>query len=115
MTYAWIQDVPIGENVYRQIKARIIDQPFDGLMLHMALRKPDGKLRYVEAWESRESRDKAFAELVHPAVFGVFRELPSTLAVSRNGTNSMSSTSSDHGAKPSRRDNALASLGCHGS
>jgi hypothetical protein len=47
MTYAWIQDVPIGENVYRQIKARIIDQPFDGLMLHIALRKPDGKLRYV--------------------------------------------------------------------
>jgi hypothetical protein len=35
--------------------------------------------------------------------------------VNRNGTNSMSSTSSDHWAKPSRRDNALASLGCHGS
>jgi hypothetical protein len=109
MTYSWIQDVPIGENVYRQIKAIRRAHAAHGV------RKPDGKLRYVEAWESRESRDKAFAELVHNAVFGVFRELPSTPAVNRNGTNSMSSTSSDHGAKPSRRDNALASLGCHGS
>jgi hypothetical protein len=38
-------------------------------------RKPDGKLRYVEVWEARELCDKAFNERVHPAVYGVFREL----------------------------------------
>jgi hypothetical protein len=75
MSYAWIQDVPIDEDVYRKIIERLGDEPMDGQLLHLVLRRPDGKLRYVDVWESKELCDKAFESRIHPAVYGVFQEI----------------------------------------
>ena len=73
--YAYIQQVPIGPDVYAKVKERLGDEPLAGLVVHLALRKPDDTLTYVDVWESREACDRAFHERIHPAVFGVFQEI----------------------------------------
>lgn len=72
MTYAWIQDVPIGEDLYRKVVRRLGDEPLQGNHLHLVMRKEDGTLRYVSVWESAEVCDKAFEERIHPAVHETF-------------------------------------------
>ena len=74
MAYAWVQDVPIGEGAYRRIAERLGDEPTEGPVLHLAILKEDGKLRYVDVWKSKELCDKAFDERIHPAVSGALRE-----------------------------------------
>ncbi|MBA2576977.1 MAG: hypothetical protein H0V05_10115 [Euzebyaceae bacterium] len=74
MTYAWIQDVPIGEDVYRTITERLGDEPLEGCLLHLALRTGDGTLRYVDVWESEALCDRAFDGRVHAAVHPVLEE-----------------------------------------
>jgi hypothetical protein len=73
--HAWVQDVPIGEEVYRKIRERLGSEPLAGLVVHLVERRPDGGLRYVDVWESREACERAFADRIHPAVFGVLREV----------------------------------------
>ncbi len=73
--YAYLQQVPIGPDVYAKIKERLGDEPLPGLVVHLALRKPDDTLTYVDVWQSREACDRAFHERIHPAVFGVFQEI----------------------------------------
>lgn len=75
MPFAWIQDVPITEDTYRKIAMRLGDEPLAGNLLHLALRHGDGRLSYVDVWESRASCHNAFEERVHPAVHGVFAEI----------------------------------------
>jgi hypothetical protein len=75
MPYAYEQDVPIGEDVYRKIAARLGDRPLDGLISHLVIKKSDGTLRYVDVWESREKCDLAFEQRIHPAVFATFKEV----------------------------------------
>lgn len=48
MVYAYMQDVPIGEDVYRAIIAEIEPEPLAGSLLHLCLRQPDGHLRYID-------------------------------------------------------------------
>ncbi len=74
MAYAWVQDVPIGEETYRRIAERIGDEPLDGNLVHLAIRNDDGTLRYIDVWESREQCDRAFDERIHPAVWAVLTE-----------------------------------------
>lgn len=75
MVYAWTQDLPIDGDFYRRITDRLGDEPMDGLLLHLAVRNPEGGLRYIEIWESEEQCDRAFAERIHPAVDAAFAEL----------------------------------------
>ena len=72
MVYAYIQDVPIGEDLYRQIIDNIGPEPLAGQLLHLCLRQPDGKLRYIEVWESEDACSRAFEERIHPAVDAAF-------------------------------------------
>jgi hypothetical protein len=44
----------------------------DGLLLHLAVRNPDGGMRYIDVWESEEQCARAFDERVHPAVDTAF-------------------------------------------
>jgi hypothetical protein len=69
--YAWTQDVPIDAAAYADITARMGDAPMPGLVVHLALERPDGRLRYVDVWESEEACDAAFEAVVHPAVHPV--------------------------------------------
>ena len=75
MAYAYLQQVPIDADVYARIKQRLGDEPFEGLVVHLALDRSDGMLTYVDVWESREACDRAFEEHIHPAVYGTFQEI----------------------------------------
>jgi hypothetical protein len=72
--YAWTQDVPIDADIYAQIVARIGVAHMPGCLVHLALEKPDGTLRYIDVWESEEACDAAFKKYVHPAVHPVLME-----------------------------------------
>ncbi len=72
MVYAYIQDVPIGEDLYRRIIDEIGPEPLTGSVLHLCVREPDGHLRYIDVWESEQACAQAFAERIHPAVDGAF-------------------------------------------
>jgi hypothetical protein len=75
MVYAFTQDVPIDEPTYRKIMDRLGPEPIKGSLLHLAVRRPEGGLRYIDVWESEESCESAFSDRIHPAVYGVFKEL----------------------------------------
>jgi hypothetical protein len=72
MVYAYIQDVPIGEDLYRKIIAELGPDPLPGQLLHLCVRQPDGRLRYIDVWESEHACERAFAERIHPAVNAAF-------------------------------------------
>ncbi|GAA3250098.1 hypothetical protein GCM10017691_61680 [Pseudonocardia petroleophila] len=68
MVYAFTQDVPIDADLYRRITDELGPEPLDGQLLHLCVRRPDGGLRYIDVWESREHCARAFDERIHPAV-----------------------------------------------
>ena len=72
MTYAFTQDVPIDEAMYRKIMTEIGPEPLEGSLLHLCLRRPDGSLSYVDIWESEQACARAFEERIHPAVDRAF-------------------------------------------
>jgi hypothetical protein len=72
MVYAYTQDVPIGEDLYRAIIENIGPEPLEGSLLHLCLRREDGGLRYLDVWESEEACERAFDERIHPAVDKAF-------------------------------------------
>jgi hypothetical protein len=72
MVYAFTQDVPIGEDLYRRILDEIGPEPIAGSLLHLCVRKPDGTLRYIDVWESEEACAAAFEDRIHPAVDAAF-------------------------------------------
>ncbi len=72
MVYAYIQDVPIGEEQYRRIIDKIGPTPIAGGLLHLCVREPDGCLRYIDLWESEEACTRAFDERIHAAVDAAF-------------------------------------------
>lgn len=76
MTYAFTQDVPIDAALYRRITDGLGDEPPKGLVVHLAVERPEGGLRYVDVWETEADWDR-FAEerlhpVVHPLLSGVF-------------------------------------------
>ncbi|MEO6532827.1 MAG: hypothetical protein ABIO06_04545 [Pseudolysinimonas sp.] len=72
MVYAFTQDVPIDEAVYRKIMASLGDEPLAGLIVHLCVRRDDGGLRYIDVWESEEACTRAFDERIHDAVDKAF-------------------------------------------
>ena len=79
MPYAFIQDVPANEEMYRQIRTLLPAETPAGLITHLAVRR-DGGLRYIDVWES-EADWRRFREAhVEPAVGKVLAEhgLPHT-------------------------------------
>ena len=72
MVYAYIQDVPIDEGLYRGIIERLGPEPIAGSLLHLCVRESDGRLRYIDVWESEQACALAFDERIHPAVDAAF-------------------------------------------
>ena len=85
MVYAYIQDVPIDEDLYRGIIDKLGPDPIPGSLLHLCVRESDGRLRYVDVWESEQACAQAFEERIHPAVDAAFggRRPPSEPEVHR--------------------------------
>ena len=67
MAFAYVHDVPIGMEVYREIRAGLGDRPPPGLIVHLVIEREHG-LRYVDVWESREAHRAFVEERLHPAV-----------------------------------------------
>ena len=72
--YAFIQDVPINEELYAQIRANLGSEPLPGLLVHLVVRREDGLVRYIDVWESKEACNETFERRIHPAVFAAFKE-----------------------------------------
>jgi hypothetical protein len=72
VVYAFTQDVPIDEALYRRIMEQLGPEPLAGQVLHLCVRRPDGGLRYIDVWESEEACARAFDERIHPAVDAAF-------------------------------------------
>ncbi len=73
--YAFVQDVPIDVDIYRQVVDRIGPAPLAGCLLHLCVRHADGHLQYVDIWESEEACARAFHDRIHPAVYSVFQDV----------------------------------------
>lgn len=69
--YAWTQDLPIDAATYEEIAARIGETKMPGLIVHVAIEQPDGRMRYLDVWESEQACDAAMEAVVHPAVHPV--------------------------------------------
>jgi hypothetical protein len=72
MVHAYVQDVPIDDQMYARIVDALGSEPMDGLLMHLCVRKPEGGLRYIDVWASEEQCARAFDERIHPAVDTAF-------------------------------------------
>lgn len=72
MVYAYIQDVPIDEELYCRVIDQLGPEPLAGSLLHLCVRRADGGLRYIDVWQSEEACEQAFDDRIHPAVDAAF-------------------------------------------
>ena len=75
MAYAFTQDVPIDAATYERIRAALGDEAPTGLIVHLAVERPEGGLRYYDVWESEEAWDRFGEERLHPVVHGILAEV----------------------------------------
>lgn len=68
MPYAFTQDVPINAAIYDRILQGLGDEPPKGMLVHIAVERPEGGLRYIDVWESEEDWDRFAEERLHPVV-----------------------------------------------
>lgn len=72
MVYAFTQDVPIDFDTYKEVIDNLGPEPLEGCLMHVCVRRPDGGLRYIDVWESRDKCAEAFSTRIHPAVDKAF-------------------------------------------
>ncbi len=75
MTYAFTQDVPIDAATYRRITAGLGDDVPTGLIVHLAIERPEGGLRYLDVWATEADAERFTEERLHPVVHGLLREV----------------------------------------
>ena len=75
MVYAFTQDVPIDTAIYARIVEQLGPEPPDGLIIHLAIERLEGGLRYVDVWESEQHCERFTEERLHPVVHGMLREI----------------------------------------
>ena len=75
MTYAFTQDVPIDAAFYTRITDGLGDAPPKGLIVHTAVERPEGGLRYFDIWESEQDCDRFTEERLHPVVHPLLAEI----------------------------------------
>ena len=68
MVYAFTQDVPIDRAFYQRITDGLGADVPQGLIIHLAIERPEGGLRYVDVWESQQDCDRFSEERLHPVV-----------------------------------------------
>lgn len=72
MVYAYVQDVPIGDELYWKIIDNLGPEPVAGSLMHLCVRDAEGHLRYIDVWESEQACTEAFAGRIHVAVDTAF-------------------------------------------
>ncbi len=68
MAYGFTQDVPIDAGLYNRVLEGLGNEPPKGLIVHLAVERPEGGLRYFDVWESEEDCDRFAEERLHPVV-----------------------------------------------
>ena len=75
MTYAFTQDVPIDAAFYGRIVELLGPEPPKGLIVHLAIERPEGGLRYLDVWETQQDCDRFTDERLHPVIHDLLREI----------------------------------------
>jgi hypothetical protein len=75
MTYAFTQDVPIDATAYGRIVEGLGPDLPPGLLVHLAITRPEGGLRYVDVWESEADFERFAEDRLHPVVHPVLHEV----------------------------------------
>jgi hypothetical protein len=75
MVYAFQMDVPINAEVYAKIKEAIGDDVPRGLISHVVVEREDGRLRYIDVWESEDDWERFSDERLHPVIDRIFSEV----------------------------------------
>jgi hypothetical protein len=73
--YAFTQDVPIDTAFYQRIRDDLGDTPPQGLIVHLAMERPEGGLRYLDVWESEDDVNRFVDERLHPVVHRLLHEV----------------------------------------
>ncbi|MCU1401391.1 MAG: hypothetical protein JWN62_4500 [Acidimicrobiales bacterium] len=73
--YAFAQDVPADATLYGRIIEGLGDVPPQGLIVHLAIERPEGGLRYIDIWDTQEDCDRFTEERLHPVVHGLLAEV----------------------------------------
>jgi hypothetical protein len=73
--YAYTQDVPIDAELYGRITDGVGDALPEGLIIHLAVERPEGGLRYYTVWESEQAADRFGEQRLHPVVHGLLAEV----------------------------------------
>src|SRR5262249_7007593 len=68
MPYAFVQDVPIDESMYREVRAEVGSASPAGLIVHVALERPEGGLRFLNVWESHDAWSAFHNQRLQPAI-----------------------------------------------
>jgi hypothetical protein len=74
MPYAFVQDVPADEAIYRRIKELLPSATPTGLVTHIAVKR-EGGLRYIDVWESKQAWDTFRDEHLEPVVGKVLGDI----------------------------------------
>lgn len=75
MTYAFTQDVPIDTAFYARIVEGLGDAVPDGLVLHLAVERAEGGLRYIDVWDTQADWERFVEQRLHPVVHGLLSEV----------------------------------------
>jgi hypothetical protein len=75
MTYAFTQDVPIDAGFYQRIVAGLGRELPPGMLVHLAIERPEGGLRYIDVWESQADAERFHHERLHPVVHPLLAEI----------------------------------------
>jgi len=75
LVYAFTQDVPIDAAFYRRITDCLGDAPPPGLLMHLAIERPEGGLRYIDIWDTEEACDRFAEQRLHPVVHRLLAEV----------------------------------------
>jgi hypothetical protein len=74
MAYARTNLVGIDEAAYKAIMAQVGPEVPEGLIVHLAIKRPEGGLRYIDVWESEEDCRRFEDERLHPVVHRMVRQ-----------------------------------------
>ena len=75
MAYAFVQDVPVDVAFYKRVVEGLGDEPPAGLIVHLAVERPEGGLRYIDVWESEDDADRFGEERLHPVVHPLLSDI----------------------------------------
>jgi hypothetical protein len=73
--YAFTQDVPIDRAFYERITDGLGPDAPPGLIVHLAIERPEGGLRYIDVWESQADCDRFTESRLHPVVHALLAEV----------------------------------------